>query len=215
MPTTRAMRAAGAAGVLAAVLILAGSYLAVMGASSSPDANGDAGAWATWAKREESAIELGVYFLLVPGTLLFLFMFSALASLLPRESMSTRVAGYGAVGFFVFTAAGGVVSSTSASTFGFFRGFDDPTAVTVFTGISAGYHLQLVGVLSLAMTMLATAVGLRYTVGLSSPLYFGSFVLAVLGVAATDIGFGIVPCLVWILAVGLGLLRSKGTAIAA
>src|SRR5262245_49039073 len=113
MQTTREMRAAGAVGVVATVMILSGSYLAVMGGSGSPGANGDAAAWAAWAKREESAIELGVYFLLVPGTLLFLFMFSALVSLLPRESMSTRLAGYGAIGFFVFTAASGVVASTT------------------------------------------------------------------------------------------------------
>jgi hypothetical protein len=208
MQTTRELRAAGAAGVLATVMILGGSYLAVMGGSGSPGVNGDAAEWAAWAKGEESSIEAGVYALLVPGLLLFLFMF---ANLLSRESMSTRLAGYGAIGFFVFGAAAGVFSSTAASTFGFFRGFNDPTAVTVFTSITAGYHLQTVGVWSLAMTMLATGVGLRSSGALSTALYIASFVLAALAVAASLVGFGVIPCLVWILAASIGLLRRRAT----
>jgi hypothetical protein len=200
-------RAAGAAGVLAALMILGGSYLAVMGGSGSPGVDADSQAWAAWARREESAIEVGVYVLLVPGLLLFLLMFSALAGLLHGESMSTRLAGYGALAFFVFNAAAGVLLSTTASTFGFFIGFDDPTGITVLTGITAGYHLQIIGVWGLAMAMLATAVGLSAAASISSPLYFASIVLAVLAVAASVVGFGIIPCLVWILAVGVGLLR--------
>jgi len=179
MESTRLMRASGAAGVLAAVLILGGLYLGTLGISGR-EADAAAEAWAAWAQREEGAIEIGVYGLLVPGLLLFLWMFAALAGLLPADAMSTRLAGYGALAFFVFFAAAGVLSSTSASTFGFYNGFEDPTAITVFTGASAGYHLQGVGVWSLAMTMLATAVGLRYSGAISSRLYVASIVLAAL-----------------------------------
>jgi hypothetical protein len=200
------MRASGAAGVLAAVLIVAGLYLGTLGISGR-GAGADAEVWAAWAQREKVAIETGVYYLLVPGLLLFLCMFAAIAGLLRADAMSTRLAGYGALAFFVFFAAAGVLSSTSASTFGFYDGFEDPTAITVFTGASAGYHLQAVGTWSLAMTMLATAVGLRSSGAISSPLYVASIVLAALAVAATDVGAGIIPCLVWILAVGIGLLR--------
>jgi hypothetical protein len=166
MESIRVMRASGAAGVLAAVLILGGLSLATTWGNPGTDADG--GALAAWAQREEGAIEAGVYVLLVPGLLLFLCMFAALASLLPANEMSTRLAGYGALAFFVFFAAAGVLLSTAASTFGFYIGFEDPTAVTVFTGLSAGYHLQFVGVLSLAMTMVATAVALRNSAAISS-----------------------------------------------
>jgi hypothetical protein len=199
------MRASGAAGVLATVLILGGLYLAT--AWGRPATNADADALAAWAQREEGAIETGVYYLLVPGLLLFLCVFAALAGLLPAAAMSTRLAGYGALGFFVFFAAAGVLSSTTASSFGFYNAFEDPTAVTVFTGLSAGYHLQAVGVWNLALTMLATAVGLRNSAAISSRLYWASLVLAALAVAASEVGFGVIPCLAWILAVGIGLLR--------
>ena len=213
METTRVMRASGAAGVLAAVLILVGLYFAT--AWGRPGIDADGVALAAWAQREEGAIEIGVYYLLVPGLLLFLCMFAALAGLLPADAISTRLAGYGALAFFVFFAAAGVLSSTTASSFGFYNGFEDPTAVTVFTGLSAGYHLQFVGVWSLAMTMLATAVGLRYSVAISSPLYGASIVLAALAVAASFFGFGVIFCLVWMLAVGIGLLRWTPSANAA
>jgi hypothetical protein len=206
MESTRVTRASGVAGVLAAVLILGGLYLGTLGVSGR-EASADAEAWAAWAQREEGAIEIGVYLLLVPGLLLFLYMFAALAGLLPAAAMSTRLGGYGALAFFVLFAAAGVLSSTSASTFGFYNAFEDPTAITVFTGASAGYHLQAVGVWSLAMTMLATAVGLRYSGAISSRLSVASIVLAALAVAATLVGVGVIPCLVWILAVGIGLLR--------
>jgi hypothetical protein len=198
------MRAAGAAGVLASILILGGLYLANTGL---PTNVADAGAWAAWAQREEFAIESGVYYLLVPGLFLFLGMFAALVGLLPGDTTSTRLAGYGAMAFFVFFVAAGVLSSTTASTFGFYQAFEDPTAVTAFTGAAAGYHLQAIGVWSLAMTMVATAVGLRYSAPISMPLYVASIVLAVLAVAATVVGFGVILCLVWILAASIGLLR--------
>ena len=207
MESTRVMRPSGAAGLLAAVLILGGLYLGTLGLSGR-EASADAEAWAAWAQREELAIEIGVYLLLVPGLLLFLCMFAALAGLLPPDAMSTRLAGYGALTFFVLFAAAGVLSSTSASSFGFYNAFEDPTAVTVFTGLSAGYHLQAVGDWSLAMTMLATAVGLRYSAAISWRLYVASIVLAALTVAGTLVGVGVIPCLVWMLAVGIGLLRS-------
>jgi hypothetical protein len=38
-------------------------------------------------------------------------------------------------------------------------------------------------------------------------LYGASIVLAALAVAATVVGFGVIPCLVWILAASIGLLR--------
>jgi hypothetical protein len=206
MESTRVMRASGVAGVLAAALILGGLYLGTLGISGR-EAGADAAAWAAWAQREEVAIEIGVYYLLVPGLLLFLCMFAALASLLPADTMSIRLAGYGAVAFFVLFAAAGVLSSTSASTFGFYNGFEDPTAITIFTGASAGYHLQAVGVWSLAMTMLATAVGLRYSGAISSRLVVASIALAALAGAASEVGFGVIFCVVWIFAVGIGLLR--------
>jgi hypothetical protein len=172
MQSTRVMRAAGAAGVLATILILGGLYLANTGL---PGNVADAAAWAAWAQREEFAIESGVYYLLVPG-------------------------------LFFFVAAG-VLSSTTASAFGFYQAFEDPTAVTAFTGAAAGYHLQAIGVWSLAMTMVATAVGLRYSAAISMPLYVASIVLAVFAVAATVVGFGVILCLVWILASSIWLLR--------
>jgi hypothetical protein len=205
--STRVMRASGAAGVLAAILILGGLYLAAMGASGGPGSNADAAAWAAWAEREENPIEIGVYLVLFPGLLLFLWMFAALSGLLPADAISTRLAGFGAISFFVLLSAAGVLASTSASTFGFYNAFDDPTAVTVFTGVTAGYHLQTVGVGALAMTMVAAAVGLRETLAISSRWYFGSIVLAALAFAASLVGFGILPSVVWILAVGVGLLR--------
>jgi len=205
MESIRVMRASGAAGVLAAVLILGGLYLAT--ASGRPGIDADGEALAAWAQREEGAIETGIYVLLVPGLLLFSCMFAALADFLRADAMSTRLAGYGALAFFVFFATAGVLSSTAASTFGFYNGFEDPTAVTVFTGLSAGYHLQFVGVLSLAMTMLATAVALRNSAAISSRLYVASIALAALAVAASFFGFGVIFCLVWILSVSIGLLR--------
>ena len=204
MDSKRVLRASAIAGVVAAILILVGSILSYTGI---PEFDADAAAWAAWAEREELTIELGVYVLLVPGLLLFLCMFAGLAGLLPANAISTRLAGYGAVAFFVFFAAAGVLSSTSASTFGFFGVFDDPTAVTVFTGVSAGYHLQGIAAWSLAMTMLAAAVGLRNAAVISSPLYVGSIVLAVLTVAASQLGIGVMFCLVWMPVVSIWLLR--------
>jgi hypothetical protein len=205
MESTRVRRAAGAAGVLSTVLILGALYLVNAGI---PGASADAEAWAAWARRNESALETAVYFLLVPGLLLFLWMFAALVGLLPPDTISARLASYGALAFFVFFAAAGVLWSTTASTFGFFRAFEDPTAVTVFTELSAGYHLQAVGIWSLAMTMLATAIGLRSSGVITSPLYVASLALVVAAVFATLIGFGVIPCLVWIVAASLGLLRT-------
>ena len=205
MQSTRAMRASGAAGVLATVLILGGLYLVT--AWGTPGIDAAAEAWAAWAQREVLALEIGAYFLLVPGLLLFLCMFAALAGLLPAGAMSTRLAGYGALVFFVFFAAGGVLSTTTASTFDFYNAFDDPTAVTVLTGGTAGHHLRDVGVWGLAMTMMATAVGLRSSAAISMPLYVASITLAALAVAGLLVGVGVVPCLIWILAVAIGLLR--------
>lgn len=207
MQSTRAMRASGAAGVLATVLILGGLYVAIFGEWGSPGIDADAAAWAAWAEREELAFEIGLYFLLVPGLLLFLGMFSAIASLLPPDAISTRLAGYGALSFFLFFAAAGVLSSTSPSTYGYYNAFEDPTAVTVLTGLTAGYHLQFIGTWSLALTMLAVAVGLRQSATISSRLYVASISLAALAFAASWVGFGIAFCLVWMLAVGIGLLR--------
>jgi SpoU rRNA methylase family enzyme len=190
MKATRVMRAGGAAGVLASILILGGLYLVTTG---QPGNAADAGAWTAYAQREEFALESGVYYLLVPGLLLFLAMFAALVGLLPRDAVS------------------------AASTFGFYQAFEDPTAMTVFTGASAGYHLQEMGVWSLAMTMVASAVGLRSSAAISMPWYGASIVLAVLAVAGTLAGFGVILCLVWILAAGIGLLRwtpSPGAAAA-
>jgi hypothetical protein len=214
MQSTRVMRASGAAGVLAVGLILGGLYLIV--AWGVPATDADAAAWSAYAQGEELALETGVYVLLVPGLLLFLCIFAALAGHLPADAISTRLAGYGALAFFVLFAAAGVLSSTTASAFGFYSAFDDPTAVTVFTGVTAGYHLQFVGVLSLTMTMLSTAVALRSSAAISMRLYVASIVLAAMAVAASLVGFGIIFCLVWMLAVGIGLLRwtpSRGAAI--
>jgi hypothetical protein len=201
-------RAAGVAGVLAAALIFGGLYLMTMGSSGSPGPDADGAAWSSWARQEEQALEIGVYALLVPGLLLFLVMFAAFAGRQPADVIWTRLAGYGAVAFFVFFAAAGVLSSTTASAFGYYRVFEDPTAVTYFTLYTAGYHLQAVGSWSLAMTMVATAIGLRQSGSISSPSYLASIALAALAVAGTFVGFGVVFCLIWILAVSIGLLRS-------
>jgi hypothetical protein len=204
----RVVRASGAAGVLAAVLTLAGLFLLNTG---QPGASADARAWATWAKEQENSQELGVYVLLIPGLLLFLVMFAALAGLLPAEATSRRLAGYGAIGFFVLLAAAGVLFSTTASTFGFFEGFEDPTAVTVFFGVTAGYHLETVGVWSLALTMLATAVGLRYSRLIPQWSLVAIVVLSVLAIAGGVFGgFGVVFGLVWMVAVGVWLLLGRG-----
>jgi hypothetical protein len=207
MQSSRVMRASGAAGVLATVLILVGLYFTIMGMSGAPGIHADPEAWAAWAQREEGAIEFGVYLLLVPGLVLFLCMFATLVGLLPADAISTRLAGYGALAFFVLFAAAGVLSSTTASTFGFYDGFKDPSAVTVFTGLTAGYHLQAVGICSMAITMVAAAVGLQRSGTISPRLAVASIVLAALAVAAIVVGFGVIFCLVWILAVSIGLLR--------
>ena len=205
MDSARVLRAAGAAGLLAAVLILAGLYLIT--AWGVPGMDASAAAWASYAQREVLALETGAYFLLVPGLSLFLCTFAALAGLLPAGAMSTRLAGYGALGFFVYFAASGVPSSMAASTYDFYQAFEDPTAITVFTGYTAGHHLRDLGVWSLAMTMLATAVGLRRAAAISSPLFVASIVLAASAVAGNYIGIGVIFCLIWILAVSIGLLR--------
>lgn len=207
MLSRRVMLAAGAAGVLGTALIVGGLYLSTYGTSGTPVTDAGAAAWAAWAEREELAIEIGVYLLLVPGLLLFLCMFAALASLLPPAAVASRIAGYGAVAFVVLFAAGGVLWSTAASTFGFYEAFEDPTAITVFMGLTAGYHLQYVGTWSLALTMVASAVGLHYSARISMPIYLASIILAALVVAAGFVGFGVIFCLVWILGVGIGLLR--------
>lgn len=62
------------------------------------------------------------------------------------------------------------------------------------------------------MTMLATAVGLRYSAMISSRLYVAGIVLVVLAVAASWIGFGVIFCLVWMIAVSIGLLRWRAMA---
>lgn len=151
------MRTAGAAGVAASVLIVGGLFLSTQGLSGAP-VDGDSAAWSAWARSEEGAIEAGVYGLLVPGLLLFLWMFAAFVGLLPPDAISTRLAIYGAVIFVVMFAAGGVVSSTTASTFGFQSAFDDPVGVTVLWGLTAGFNLQFVGTWSLAVTILASAI---------------------------------------------------------
>jgi len=208
--STRVARAAGAAGLLAVPLILGGLYLSTFGLSGTPESSAGAEAWAAWAEREETAIEVGVYLLLVPGLLLFLCMFAGAASLLLTQPVASRLASYGAVAFVILFAVAGVLASTSASTFGFYDAFNDPTAITVFTGVAAGYHLQWIGTWSLAMTMLASAFGLRSSARIALPAYWGSIILAALVVAASFIGFGIIFCLVWILAVAIGLLRWHG-----
>jgi len=206
MPSTWTMRVPAVAGFGAAALILGAMYT-VWATAPGPDA--DPGGWATWARREEQRLEIGVYALLAPGLLLFLVMFAALARLMPTEAIETRLAGYGAVGFAIFFATAAVLLSTAASAFGFYPAFDDPGAVTILTGFTAGYHLQALGVWSLAVTMLATALGLRASGSLSLAWSAASVVLAVVAVAATFMGFGAIPCLVWIVAVSAGLARSR------
>lgn len=204
MESIRVLRLSGLAGVIAAVMILAGLYLSSTGL---PDPDADAAAWAAWAQREEGAVESGVYLLLVPGLLLFLCMFATLAGLLPAQAVATRLATYGAHGFFVCLAVAGVLSSTASSSVGFFDGFEDPGAISVYAGVSAGFHLQVVGLWSLALTMVAVAVGLRRVGAARRWLVVVSCVLAAVTAAAGVIGTGIIPALVWIVAAGLGLLR--------
>jgi hypothetical protein len=206
MESARVLRAAGVAGVLAAVLILAGLYLSGTGAST-PAADADAASWSAWARQQEGPIELGVYGLLFPGLLLFLGMFSALAGRLPPQAVWTRLAGYGAVSFFGLFAGGAALASTTASTYGFYPAFDDPSALTVLAGTTAGYHFQALAVWSLALTIAATAAALRASAAISTPLFAGSVGLAALAAAANVVGFGVVFGLIWILGVGVALLR--------
>lgn len=205
MPPTRVMRAAGVAGVLAAVLIFGGLYLTTMG-SGAPAANAGAEAWAAWARAAEGTLEVAVYVLLFPGLVLFLGLFAALASLLPTGGFWTRLASYGAASFFIFFAAGGVMTSTVPSTVGFYAAFADPTAVTVFTSITAGYHLQALGVWTLALTMAATTIGLRSSGVISARTSVASLVLAALAALANYVGFGIVFGLGWIAGGGIWLM---------
>ena len=207
MESIRVLRLSGLAGVIAAVMILAGLYLSSKGL---PDPDADAAAWAAWAEREEGPIESGVYLLLVPGLLLFLCMFATLEGLLPDRAPATRLASYGALSFFACLVVGGVLSSTASSSVGFFDGFEDPGAISVYAGASDGFHLQMVGTWSLAVTMAAVAVGLRQ-MDASTPLLVASCALAVVTAAAGMIGFGIIPALVWIVAAGVGLLRRSAS----
>jgi hypothetical protein len=203
MESTRVMRAAGVAGILAAVLILAGEYYSTKG---MPAKGADAASWTRWVDAEEGPIETGVYLLLIPGLLLFLVMLGALMSVLPRNRMSTEVSTWGGLAFFVCMALSGTLASTTASTIGYFDGFEDPQAVATLTGISAGFHLTVVAVWALALTMVGTAVGLRSAGLLSGRLRTAAFVLAGVTVATSVLGAGMLPALVWIVAVSIGLL---------
>ena len=200
------MRAAGAAGVAGSVLIIGGLYLNSQGLSGAPFGE-DPAAWSEWAKREELAIEIGVYGLLVPGLLLFLWAFAAFVGVLPPAAIPTRLASYGAITFAVMFAASGVLSSTTASAFGYQTGFDDPTGITVLWGNAAGFNLQYVGSWGLAVTMLASAIGLRRSGSLSPRLYYASIGLAILAAVGAEFGIGIIFCVGWIIAVSVGLLR--------
>lgn len=208
MESIRVLRLSGVAGVAAAVMILGGQYLSSKGIPG-PDA--DAAVWAVWAEREEGAVESGVYLLVIPGLLLFLCMFATLACLLPTQGVATRLASYGAHSFFVCLAVAAVLSSTTSSSVGFFAGFEDPDAISVYTGVSAGFHLQIVGIWSLALTMVAVAVGLRRMGAATRRLVVASCVFAAVTAAAGLIGMGIVPALVWIVAAGAGLLRRSAS----
>lgn len=199
-------RVAGIAGLLAAVLMLAGSYLSGLG-SGIPARDADAAAWSAWASHQEGPVELGVYVLLFPGLVLFLLMASALIGRLPSRSMWTRVAGYGAVSFFVLFASGAALASASPSAYGFYAAFDDPTALAALAAATAGYHFQALGVWTLALTMLATTLALRSSGEISSRLTIASVGLAVLAAAGNVIGFGVVFGLIWIAGVGVSLAR--------
>ena len=206
------MRLAGAAGVAGMVLIIGGLYLNSQGLSGAPSGD-DPTAWSAWAKREELAIEIGVYGLLVPGLLLFLWMFAAFVDVLPPAAIPTRLATYGAITFAVMFAASGVLSSTTASAFGYQDGFDDPTGITVLWGKAAGFNLQYVGIWGLAVTILASAIGLRRSGSLSSGLFYASIGLAILAAAGAEIGIGIIFCAIWMVAVSVVLLRRSGQAV--
>ena len=206
MRSSLAMRSAGIAGVVGAVLILGGLYLSTTG-SGVPDQDAEAASWAAWARSREGPLELGAYVLLFPGLILFLGMFSALAGLLPSDGIWTRMAGYGAVSFFVLFAAGAALASTAASTYGFYKAFDDPAALTVLTGATAGYHFQALAVWSLSLTIVATALALRSSDAISSRTSVSSIGLAALTAAANLIGFGIVFGLIWMVGVGIWLVR--------
>jgi len=208
MESIRVLRLSGLAGVIAAVMILAGLYLSSRGL---PDPDADAAAWAAWAEREEGPIESGVYLLLMPGLLLFLCMFATLAGLLPDRAVATRLASYGALSFFVCLAIAGVLSSTASSSVGFFAGFEDPGGISVYSGASGGFHLQMIGIWSLALTMVAVAVGLRRVGTARRWVVVASCVLAALTAAAGVIGAGIIPALIWMVAAGVGLFRRSAS----
>lgn len=207
---TRALRASAVSGFAAAVLILAGTVLSSRG---MPSAGAEATLWVHWVEEEERAIETGVYYLLIPGLLLFLVLLAALAQVPVASRISTQLASWGGLVFVVCMAISGVVSSTSASTIGFFDGFEDPKALTVLTGMSAGFHLAVIAVWSLALTMAATAVGLHASGFISGRLRTASLIVAALTVAVGEVGAGLLPALLWMVFISVMLMRKAGTAV--
>jgi hypothetical protein len=208
--STRTLQASAAAGFAAAVLILGGTLLSSRG---MPSPGSDAAAWSRWAEGEERVIEIGSYYLLVPGLLFFLVLLAAVVHMHSSSRIATLLASWSGVIFVVFMMTSAVVASTSASTFGFFDDFDDPEALTVFTGASAGFHLTVVAAWSLALAMAATAVGLRAQGLISARTRTATFVLAVLAVATGELGAGLMPALLWMVLLSVMLLRRAGTPV--
>lgn len=205
--SARVLRASAVAGIAAAALILGGTLLSSRG---MPSTAADAASWARWVENEERAIESGVYYMLLPGLLLFLVLMAALGTLQSAGGISTRLASWGGLLFIVCMAVSGVMSSTSASTIGFFDGFEDPEALTVLTGVSAGFHLSVIAVWSLAMTMAASAFGLHASGFMSGRVRTAFLILAALTVAVGEVGAGLLPVLLWMLTISVMLLRRAG-----
>jgi hypothetical protein len=201
--TPQALRAAALAGIAAAAMILGGEYLASRGLPSS---NADTTTWSRWVADSEGAVESGVYYLIVPGALLFFIPLAALTSLQP-DGMTGRLSAWGGQAFVVLLAASAVMQSTTASTQGFFTAFEDPEAATLLTGLSAGFHPAIVAFWALAVTMIATGVGLHAGGHASARFRNASCLWGLLTLVAGGVGLGVVPALLWIVALSVVLLR--------
>jgi hypothetical protein len=185
------------------VMVFAGQLLSSQG---TPAPGADPDTWTRWALTHEGTIENGAYYLGIPGLLLFLVLAAALAELQPA-GMPRRLTEWGAVTFVILMTVATVLSSTTSSTYGFFDGFEDGGAVTLLTGLSAGFHLMIVAEWAIALTMLASGIGLSAAGHISARLRTASIAWAVLTAATGAVGFGLLPALLWVVAVSTLLVR--------
>jgi hypothetical protein len=208
MTTQRAnayLRWTGFAGLASALLIFAGQLLSTW---ETPAPSAGAATWSRWAIEHEGRAEIGTYYLAVPGLLLFLIMAAALAELQPA-GISRRLTGWGSMIFVALMAVAGVLSTTTSSAHGFFDRFEDDRAVTVLTGLSAGFHLMIIAEWGIALTMAAVGLGLAAAGRLSPRLRTLSWAWAAVTAATGALGFGLLPVLIWTVAASALLIRIR------